>query len=201
LGKVGNPDETRDPVFTVDAIKEVFLENEILNEAGVHFDSLSQLDTEFDFSEPEDAESIYCLQNTDDAPITSTENEDTLAASIADQHGGVGVTFDPVAADEYPSLRFLAPGGPLFNWLAMTLVEESDHLNLSQSASTTNTDGEAIDTSEKPWIVTGWTKDDDSYTALIHLSDDGSVADQLETVEFLNEWTQEFIENRGQSNS
>ncbi|MBC9987877.1 helicase [Haloferax sp. AS1] len=201
LGRVGNPDENRDPVYTVDAIKGVFLENETLNEAGVYFDSLSQLDIEFDLSEPEDTESIYCLQHSGDAPATAEENEDTLAASIANQHGGIGVTFDPETADEYPSLRFLAPGSPLFNWVAATLIETSDRLNLAQSACATNIDGEIVKTDEKPWVVTGWSEEDDPETSLLHLADDGSVDERLETVEFLDKWAQEFVENRTRSGS
>lgn len=201
LGKVGNPSENRDPVFTVDAAKGVFLENETLTEAGIQFDPLSQLDIEFDLTEPEDAEFIYCLQHSGDAPITAEESEDTLAASIANQHQGIGVTFDPDTADEYPSLRFLAPGSPLFNWLAATLVETSDRLNLTQPARTTNGDGDIVDTAEEPWVVTGWAKEDDANASLVHLIDDGSVNEQTETVEFLNRWAQEFVENRTHSSS
>jgi len=199
LGKVGNPSENRDPVFTVDAAKGVFLENETLTEAGIQFDLLSQLDFEFDLTEPEDAEFIYCLQHPGDTPITAEESEDTLAASIANQHQGIGVTFDPDTADEYPSLRFLAPGSPLFNWLAATLVETSDRLNLTQSSCTTNSDGEIVGTTEKPWIVTGWAEEDAADTSLVQLTDGGSVEDRSETVEFLNQWAQEFIENRTRS--
>jgi hypothetical protein len=199
LGKVGNPSENRDPVFTVDAAKGVFLENETLTEAGIQFDPLSQLDIKFDLTKPEDAEFIYCLQHPEDAPITAEESEDTLAASIANQHQGIGVTFDPDTADEYSSLRFLAPGSPLFNWLAATLVETSDRLNLTQSACTTNSDGEIIGTTKQPWIVTGWAEEDAADTSLVQLTDGGSVEDRSETVEFLNQWAQEFIENRTKS--
>jgi len=199
LGKVGNPSENRDPVFTVDAAKGVFLENETLTEAGIQFDLLSQLDFEFDLTEPEDAEFIYCLQHPGDAPITAEESEDTLAASIANQHQGIGVTFDPDTADEYPSLRFLAPGSPLFNWLAATLVETSDRLNLTQSAYTANSDGDIVGTAEKPWVVTGWAEENAADTSLVQVTDGGSVEDQSETVEFLNQWAQEFIENRTRS--
>ena len=199
LGKVGNPSENRDPVFTVDAAKGVFLENETLTEAGIQFDPLSQLDIEFDFTEPEDAEFIYCLQHPKDPPITAEESEDTLAASIANQQQGIGVTFDPDTADEYSSLRFLAPGSPLFNWLAATLVETSDRLNLTQSAYTTDSDGEIVGTNEEPRIVTGWAEEHAADSSLVQLTDGGSVEDRSETVEFLNQWAREFVENRTRS--
>jgi superfamily II DNA/RNA helicase len=201
LGKVGNPDENQDPVYTVDAIKGVFLENETLTEEGINFNSLSQLDTEFDLSEPEDKESIYCLQYSGDAPVAAQDNEDTLAASIAKQHGGIGVTFNPETADEYSSLRFLAPGSPLFNWLVTTLVETSDQMNLNQFACATDADDEVVDTSDEPWIVTGWSKEDDPDTSLVYLTDDGSINEQPKTVDFLSEWAQEFVRNRTRSSS
>jgi len=199
LGAVGLPEKDRDPVFTVDAIKEVFLEDETLNKAGIKFELLSDLDTEFDLSEPNDAESIYCLQHSGNFPLTTAQNEDSLAANIANKHAGIGVTFDSKTADEYPSLRFLAPGSPLFNWLAATLIETSDQLSLKQSACTANTDGEIVDTTDKPWIVTGWSKEDNGDAPLVDLTDDGSVEEQMETIEYLNQWAQEFIKNRTHS--
>lgn len=201
LGRVGNPDENRDPIFTVDAVKGVFLENETLNEEGIRFVSLSELDTEFDLSEPEDAESIYCLYHSGTAPGTGEESEDTLAASIANQHSGEGVTFDPETADEYSSLRFIAPGSPLFNWLASTLIEAADGVNLSQHAFRRNTDGEVIDTSERPWIVTGWSDNRESDTSLVRLANDGSVDEHQETIGLLKQWAQEFVNNRTNSTS
>jgi SNF2 family DNA or RNA helicase len=201
LGKVGTPDENRDPVFTLDAVKGVLLENETLHEAGINFDSLAQVDTEFDLIEPEDAESIYYLQHSGDAPVTAEENEDTLGASIANHYDGIGITFDPETADEYPSLRFLAPGSPLFNWIAATLVETSDRPNLTQLSCATNIEGEVVETSERSWIVTGWSKDNDSDAPLMHLSDDGSVAEQAETIGSIRQWALEFIENRTRSSS
>jgi len=199
LGAVGLPGEDRDPVFTVDAIKEVFLDNKTLNEAGINFELLSDLDTEFDLSEPDDAESIYCLQHSGNVPLTTVQNEDSLAAGISNKHAGIGVTFDSETADEYPSLRFLAPGSPLFNWLAATLIDTSDQLSLKQSACTANTDGEIVDTTDKPWIVTGWSKENNGDAPLVNLTDDGSVEEQTETVEYLNQWAQEFIKNRTRS--
>ncbi len=199
LGQVGNPSENQDPVFTIDAAKGVLLQNETLTEAGVQFDPLSKLDIEFDLTDPEDAESIYCLQHPGDAPITAGGSEDTLAASIANQHQGIGVTFDPDTADEYSSLRFLAPWSPLFNWLATTLVETSTQLNLTKSACSMNSDGEIVGSSEKPWIVTGWVKENEADTSLVQLTDDGSVEERSETVEYLTHWAQEFTENRTRS--
>jgi hypothetical protein len=175
------------------------LGNEALNDAGIQFDALSQLGIEFDLSEPGDAELIYVLRHSGDAPTTAEEGEDTLAASIATQYQGIGVTFDPDTADEYSSLRYLAPGSPVFNWLATTLVETSDRLNLTQSARTTSVDSEIVETSEEPWIVTGWTEEDSANAPLVQLTNGGSIESRSETAEFLDQWAREFVENRSRS--
>jgi hypothetical protein len=72
-------------------------------------------------------------------------------------------------------------------------------LNLTQSAYTANSDGDIVGTAEKPWVVTGWAEEDAADTSLVQLTDGGSVEDQSETVEFLDQWAQEFIENRTRS--
>lgn len=54
-------------------------------------------------------------------------------------------------------------------------------------------------TDHAPRIVTGWAEEDAADTSLVQLTDGGSVEDRSETVEFLNQWAQEFIENRTRS--
>jgi hypothetical protein len=69
-------------------------------------------------------------------------------------------------------------------------------MNLTHSAYTTSGDEEIVDTGEKPWVVTGWSNDNDADTPLIQLTDEGSVDTRSETVAFLDQWAREFIENR-----
>jgi hypothetical protein len=88
----------------------------------------------------------------------------------------------------------------LFNWLTATLVETSDRLNLTQSARNIDNNGEIVHTAEEPWIVTGWSKEDDMEAVLVYLTEDGLVSERADTVESLNQWSQEFAENRTRAN-
>lgn len=122
LGTVGNPSESQDPVYTLSTVTNVFVQNGSLAEAGLQFDQLPDLDTEFDLGDAGDNEAIYCLQYSDDPPITVNKEDDTLAANIVSRHEGIGVMFNSKIADKYPSLQFLAPGNPLSNWIVKTLL-------------------------------------------------------------------------------
>jgi hypothetical protein len=89
----------------------------------------------------------------------------------------------------------------LFNWLSSTLVAESDSLNLTQFNYRADADGELIETSDRPWIVTGWTENDDTDQHLVCISEDGLITESQDSAEFLIQWASEFMENRTHSNS
>ena len=201
LGKVGIADDDRDPAFSIDAVEAVFLNSDLLEQVEIEFNCLASLGEEFDLSESQDAESIYCLHCPQEVPVSVPDEEESLEASIFNKYGAIGVTFDSDIADEYPSLRFLAPGSPLFHWLSLRLVEESDRLNLAQFNYRVDTDERPVEVSEKPWIVTGWSKEDDTDSQLAYLSEDGSVAENDETAGLLEFWAKEFNKNRIHSNS
>ncbi|AOW80896.1 helicase [Halodesulfurarchaeum formicicum] len=196
IGKVGSPDEYQDPVYTAEAIESILLDNDVLNGEGIIFNSLLELDTEFDFSDPEHPKNIYSLQNTGDAPVPPIDNEDTLRAGIADQHDGIGVTFDSEIADEYPSLEFLAPGNPLFNWIVGMIVESTENETLTQSSQRMDSQGQIEDTNEEPWIVTGWSRGGDSEAPLLHLNEEGTIVELPQTVDYLSHWARIFVDNR-----
>ena len=88
----------------------------------------------------------------------------------------------------------------MFNWLTATLVETSDRLNLTQSARNIDDNGEIVHTAEEPWIVTGWSKEDDPGAVLVYLTEDGLVSERADTVKSLNQWSQEFAKNRTRAN-
>ncbi|WP_311172664.1 helicase-related protein [Halobellus ordinarius] len=193
LGTVGHPDEARDPVFTVESAEAVFLDNEILKDAGISFESLSELETEFDFDDDKHGDAIYCLRSSDEVSIGTEPEEGTLAETIHTDHQGIGVTFSAEIADQYSSLRFLAPGSPLFTQLARILIEEDQH-TVATWAYGRGADG-IEETSQRPWLVCGWTEQEQD-TDLVALSDKGRMVELGKDVEDLEKWAQEFIETR-----
>ena len=196
LGEVGHPEETADPVYSVEAIESIFLENERLDEIGITLEPLSELDTDFSFDAESQSDSIYCLKYPEDAPLSIKADEGTLAESIAEQHGGIGVTCSPNIADQYPSLRFLAPGSPLFAWLTSQLSTEGRERSLSTRAYGYDTNQSVTEVSQQPWIICGWSKDEENDSSLVSLADDGSIVELDENVDVLENWANRFVTNR-----
>lgn len=193
LGTVGHPDEAREPVFTVESTEAIFVDNETLKGAGITFESLSELETEFDFDDDQHGDATYCLRSSDSLSIDTEPDEGTLAETIQTNHQGLGVTFSAELADQYPSLRFLAPGSPLFTQLARTLIEE-DQSTVSTYAFGRNGD-DIVETSQRPWLVCGWTKKEED-TNLVALSNEGQMIELADDIEDLETWAQEFTETR-----
>jgi hypothetical protein len=195
LGEVGHPDEAREPVYSVESIEAVFAENKSFAELGITLNQLSELETEFAFDAKSHESAVYCLRSSEDLPLSDGTDEGTLAESIAEQHDGVGVTFSPDVADQYPSLRFLAPGSPLFAWLSTKLMNEGSEGVLSTRAYGYVGDQNIGEASEKPWLVCGWTHDVDD-DSLVSLSDEGSVIESEDAVDDLSNWAKNFVTNR-----
>ncbi len=193
IGTVGHPDEAKDPVFTVESAEVVFLDNETLSEAGITFESLSKLETEFDFNEGQHGDSIYCLRSSDDELITAEPEEGTLAETVFSNHHGIGVTFSPELANQYSSLRFLAPGSPLFTQLSQMLIREGQNTLFVHGYGFARDD--VVETSQKPWIVCGWTKDDQDKNC-VTLSDEGEIVESEDSLADIQQWGNKFIENR-----
>ncbi|WP_348609700.1 helicase-related protein [Halobaculum rarum] len=196
LGEVGHPDEAEDPVYSIESVESVFVADEGLAELGITFESLSELDTDFEFDAESDEKSIYCLRYPKDSPLSPRAGEGTLAESIAEHYDGIGVTFSSKTSDQYPSLRYLAPGSPLFAWLATQMRQERGESVLSTTAYGMNPDQDTGQTSQKPWIVCGWSKDGDDEEHLVVLSEEGNIVDSHDVVDSLADWADEFVENR-----
>ena len=196
LGDVGHPDEARQPVYTVGAIESVVVGNEDLAEQEIIFDSLAELDTDFDLDADTDEESVYCLHYPNQAPLRIKADEGTLAESIAENHGGIGVTFSSAIADQYPSLRYVAPGSHVFQWLATRLMEDSGERALKTTAYGYDNEERASQTSKEPWIICGWSEEDGEENPLVKLSETGRVVDAAETIRILENWAKEFVDTR-----
>jgi hypothetical protein len=153
------------------------------------------LETDFSFDDETHAGAVYCLQSSQGLPLSIRTDEGTLAESIAEQHGGVGVTFSPDIADRYPSLRYLAPGSPLFAWLSTKLMNESGERVLSTRAFGYDSEHNITESSEKPWLVCGWTDSEDN-DSLVSLSEEGRVIESTDSVDELSKWAEKFVTNR-----
>jgi hypothetical protein len=196
LGAVGNPQDGLDPIFRVESIEGVFTENEALEEIGISFEPLSDLETEFDLTELQHAKDIYCMTCPEGLPFYLDGEGDTLATQVWSQHEGIGVTFVGSMADEYPSLRFLAPGSPLFEWIAMTLEDEIAEYGLSQVEFGNDDASEIVRVSHQPSLVKGWAMEDYPEAGLSHMDSEGSIVTQNRVVDYLRQWADDFSKTR-----
>lgn len=195
LGEVGHPDEVREPVYSVESIESVLTENDSLAELGITLDQLSELEVNFALDEESQAAAIYCLQSSEDLPGDIRTDEGTLAETIAEKYEGVGVTFSSEIADQYPSLRYLAPGSPLFAWLSTKMVNKGGEQMLSKKSFGYDNEHNITESSEKPWLVCGWT-DSSENNSLVSLSDQGGVTESANSVDELPKWAERFVNNR-----
>lgn len=203
LGDVGIPEGTRDPVYTIEAAKAVFLDNDVFSDSGISLELLSEFDDEFSLSDAEHAESVYCLHGPDDKWGVPVADEGTLGGSIAQQLDGVGVTFSPEIADEYPSLQYLAPGNPLFAQLSKSLINNTDEQNLDQHCYGYDTSSSIEERSTPPWIGCGWSAEssDEGSPSLVSLNKDGEVSGSRTDLDSLERWVRKFVANRNRANS
>jgi hypothetical protein len=153
------------------------------------------LETDFGFDDDSHAEAIYCLQTSEELPLNCRTDEGTVAESIAEEHKGIGVTFAPDVADQYPSLRYLAPGNPLFVWLSKKLIGDGDNRMLSMRAFGYDTNQSVTESLQKPWLVCSWTRGKDS-NSLVTLTNNGQVTESEDSVDDLATWAQRFVSNR-----
>jgi hypothetical protein len=194
LGEVGHREQARDPAYTVETIESVLVGNESLAEQDITIKSLGSLDVE---SEPDievETDAVYCLRTPDDVGLESYADEGTLAQQIAEHYGGIGITFSSEIADQYPSLRYIAPGSPTLRWLVRQLMSDGNGQTLSINAYGYDHTQEPVETEQRPWIVCGWTTEDDE-SQLMALTETGDLV-AVDDATVLQTWADTFIENR-----
>jgi superfamily II DNA or RNA helicase len=202
LGAVGDSTTARDPVFSVAAAEAVFVDSDGFADTDIEFTRLDMLEQEFDLVNPDHREAIYRVTLPHDSDEWTTPDEGTLGAAIVHDNNTAAVTFSPECADAYPSVRFLAPGSPLFAWLIEQFVETSDELTLTQKAcgDPADSDHGCHEREHRPWTVCGWTFGEEFVTMLssegaLETSDVESVIDELDT------WCTAFAQLRDRSSA
>jgi hypothetical protein len=75
-----------------------------------------------------------------------------LAQQIAEHYSGIGITFSSKIADQYPSLRYLAPGSPTLRWLVQQLLSDEDGQTLSINAYGYGPTEESVEMEQRLWM-------------------------------------------------
>jgi hypothetical protein len=137
-------------------------------------------------------DAVYAVTLPDEIDTIYQSEEGTVASEIASKEGTVAATFDSDCAREYPSLRFLLPGDPIFEQLVDQICSATDVVEYDWMQFGFDwTANEQIE-GRCPWVVGGLL--DNGHGVV--LDEDGSISETVIDVKTLEEWSREFILNR-----
>ncbi|POG53812.1 helicase-related protein [Haloferax marisrubri] len=141
------------------------------------------------------ADSIYRLSLPNEVEVRHPPEPGTVAAGLCDGENSVAVTFTGECVDEYPSLRFLLPGDPIFSQLVELVLEELADTGVDRIYVGRNIDdSEACcsrDASHE--VVVGVRTNDGSR---LILEDSGELIELDAGSDELAEWCEQFVRNR-----
>ncbi|MFC6939726.1 helicase-related protein [Salinirubellus sp. GCM10025818] len=193
LVDVGAGDYEYTTPFDPAGLEATLLRSEALAEAGVKFTAVADLEVDSGDDSPFEGfafeDSAYKLE-ADGVEIPEEDGEQTIAETIAPEMNAAAVTFSAECADEYPSIRYLAPGSPLLAALIQLMRKGSQ----DKTRLTEHTKGRP-ESPELP-VVCGWGRDQELFT----LSTEGaSVSDT--PLDVLTTWCEQFLDNRDSSST
>jgi hypothetical protein len=137
-------------------------------------------------------DAVYVITLPDEIDAVQQSEEGTVASEIASEEDTVVATFDAGCAEDYPSLRFLLPGDPIFEQLvdhacSVSGLSEYEWVQFGYNW----IDNEQVE-GQNPWIVGGLL---DDGTGVV-LDEDGNMSNTAIDTESLEQWSREFVENR-----
>lgn len=132
LTSLGSKDRVYEPVVNVDAIEYLFTQSSILKEAGWSFTALRNHERKDDY--PDAVHDAYLLTVPEEStePAVMAASAEATAQDSLRRDGSVAVTFSPDLAKDFPSLRLLLPGDPLYTRLLEII--QSERTDLSQDS-------------------------------------------------------------------
>jgi hypothetical protein len=142
LASLGSKDRVYEPVVNVDAIEYLFTQSSILEEAGWSFTTLRNHERKDDY--PDAVHDAYLLTVPDestDPAVTAASAEATAQDSLR-KDDSIAVTFSPDLAKDFPSLRLLLPGDPLFTRLLEIIQSKRTDLRQDSIISFVSHDGQ-----------------------------------------------------------
>lgn len=190
IADVGDTEYEYEAPFEVPGLQSILVDNETLEEIGLVFTSVQDLDLssgdneygdEFEFSD-----STYRLSTSGSSiELPSDGQNQTLAQAIAPRDKDTAVTFSAECANEFSSVHHLAPGNPLLAQIVDVLRDATDeHARLSKQS-------ESRSESAPEPVVSAWTQND----SFVRLGEDGDV-EEAGNLKILSKWCKQFLENR-----
>jgi hypothetical protein len=169
-----------------------------LESAGWEFTALRNHERANEY--PGTARGAYVLRGPDNAELATPETAAATAQSELREAGEAVVTFDPSVAEEFPSIRLLLPGDPLFDSLvSMTTRTQANNVVFVCGH-------HQSEDSERVVIRTRYEETVDADVVLpairdssqMHLPEGTSLPDISEAKDIVHEWTAgDWLQGRG----
>lgn len=120
---IGKEERVYEPLAGLELFDTLLTQSRALNKAGWEFVALRNHERASDY--PGTAKGAYVIEGPD--RVETPESAAQTAQSALRSGGAAVVTFDPAIAEEFPSIRLLLPGDPLFNSLVESIVDETSN--------------------------------------------------------------------------
>lgn len=138
LEDIGREQRAYDPTVSLELIETVFTQSNRLESEGWEFTALRNHEKASEYTGT--AHDAYVVEGEDiEIPETASG---TAQAELREPDSTV-VTFRPSVAEEFPSIRLLLPGDPLFNTLLSSVTDETQNLTFVCGAS--DSDGISVE--------------------------------------------------------
>ena len=121
LESVGGKNRKYEPTVSLELMETLLTQSQELSSAGWNFVALRNHDRADEY--PGTARGAYVLEGPDQTEIGAPETASTTAQAELRNSGETVVTFELDIADEFPSIRLLLPGDPLFDSLVSITTE------------------------------------------------------------------------------
>jgi len=187
---VGDPKYRYTAPFRTQSLRPVLTDSDVLDDVGVEFEPLREMDIEADGTGFDDAatydENLFRLSVSGTSiTLPETNGEQTLAQAIAPGDEEIAVTFSADCATEFTSVQYLAPGNPLLGELISTVCSAEDGTQRLHRRSSSRSGGAGRT------VVCGWTRDG----VVSQLAGDGTAIEDMEA-SVLSDWCEMFLDNR-----
>jgi len=113
--EIGTGDRSYEPLVSLETIETQITQSDRLKETDWSFTALRNHDRADDFEDVVD--DVYVLELPGESTVAMPESLGETAQAELGGGSGVVVTFNPEIAEQFPSIRLLLPGDPLFEAL------------------------------------------------------------------------------------
>lgn len=179
--------------FDSESAENILINSSILESSGINFERVSNIDS-VDLDEERWEKKTYRLTIPPSFSIPVRSQSGTIAQKIATGENAVGVTFSDECADEYPSLRYLVQGDPLFERIVSEITSKgtSSLRVLRYGEGPENSD--CVQADNEPWTVCDWL-DKESRIRLVGEKE----KKEKEGIGLLANWCDQFSQMRKKS--